>query len=259
MGGSTRGASGSHRRQVREAHVGMAEALGDFANFRDVATASALLRSDVVWRSDAPMSVDSPEGLTAWPPSVVLDLRDAHEGGAGHPLEHLTRVESIPVLADASPAQMQGMVDLTDLYRLMLVGNGAKGIVRVTEVVAASDGPVLVHCTAGKDRTGVAVALMLTLVGVERDAVIGDYVATAANMPGVLARMIVAYSRVDSQAVPVYEPAKLPASALEAPARAIETVLDIWEQTAGGAAGWFVSAGGDPDVVARLRGRLLLA
>ncbi len=232
---------------------------GDFANFRDVATASDRLRPDVVWRADAPMNSNPPAGLNAWPPSVVLDLRDPSELNGGHPLQHLTRVESIPLLADASPAQMQGADDLSDLYRLMLVGNGAKGIVRVVAAVAAADGPVLVHCAAGKDRTGVSVALMLTLVGIEREAVVGDYVATAANMPGVLARMIAMFSGVDVAEAPAYDASQLPASALAAPARAIETVLDLWETTPGGAAGWFVSAGGNPDALATLRGRLLLA
>ncbi len=242
-----------------EAHVGMAGTRGDFANFRDVATASDLLRPDIVWRADAPMNADPPAGLNAWPPSVVLDLRDPKERGAGHPLEHLTLVESIPVLADASPAQLQGQGDLSDLYRLMLEGGGAKGIVRVIEAVAVADGPVLVHCAAGKDRTGVSVALMLTLVGIERAAVVSDYVATAVNMPGVLARMIAMFAGVDAAEGPVYDASKLPTSALAAPARAIETVLDIWEGTPGGATGWFVNAGGDPDTISRLRGRLLLA
>jgi len=241
-----------------EAHVDMTGTSGDFANFRDVATASNLLRPGVVWRADAPMNSDPPAGLTAWPPAVVLDLRDPHERGRGHPLEHHTRVESIPVLADASPSQMQGNIDLVDLYRLMLVGNGAKGIVRVMEEVAVAEGPALVHCTAGKDRTGISIALMLTLVGIERDAVVTDYVATAANMPGVLARMIAMFTSAGSLVSPVYDAAKLPASALEAPARAIETVLDIWEATPDGASGWFVNAGGRPDSVALLRARLLL-
>lgn len=35
--------------------------------------------------------------------------------------------------------------------------------------------PALINCTAGKDRTGVAVALVLAMIGVEREAIIGDY------------------------------------------------------------------------------------
>ncbi len=229
----------------------------DFANFRDVATASSLLREGVVWRADAPMHASPPPGLASWPPSVVLDLRDPNERGAGHPLELHTLVESIPVLADASPDQMQGRGDLADLYRLMLEGNGARGIVRVIEAVAAADGSVLVHCTAGKDRTGVSVALMLTLVGIDRAAVVADYVATAVNMPDVLARMIARFSGADAANAPTYDASKLPASALDAPARAIETVLDIWDATPGGAEGWFVAAGGEATAVPRLRARIL--
>ena len=41
-----------------------------------------------------------------------------------------------------------------------------------------SDTPLLVHCTAGKDRTGFASALLLTLLGVPWDAVMDDYLRT---------------------------------------------------------------------------------
>jgi protein-tyrosine phosphatase len=51
-----------------------------------------------------------------------------------------------------------------------------------TIVAAISEGntPVLMHCTAGKDRTGVLVALLLLFVGVPLDAVIGDYLRSEA-------------------------------------------------------------------------------
>ena len=42
----------------------------------------------------------------------------------------------------------------------------------------ASDAPAVVHCTAGKDRTGVAVALVLLALGVSRDIVMQDYLLT---------------------------------------------------------------------------------
>jgi protein-tyrosine phosphatase len=52
----------------------------------------------------------------------------------------------------------------------------------------AGNGVHLFHCTAGKDRTGTAAALLLTALGASRDAILADYQATAAfdilNSPG---------------------------------------------------------------------------
>ena len=42
----------------------------------------------------------------------------------------------------------------------------------------AASGATVVHCTAGKDRTGVAVALVLTMLGVPREVIVEDYVLT---------------------------------------------------------------------------------
>jgi protein-tyrosine phosphatase len=42
----------------------------------------------------------------------------------------------------------------------------------------AGDGATIVHCTAGKDRTGVAIALVLSALDVPRDTIIADYVLT---------------------------------------------------------------------------------
>lgn len=44
--------------------------------------------------------------------------------------------------------------------------------------LAESDRPVLIHCAAGKDRTGALAALTLSLLGVERDQVLEDYLET---------------------------------------------------------------------------------
>jgi protein-tyrosine phosphatase len=47
---------------------------------------------------------------------------------------------------------------------------------RLFELLAEpSRRPLLFHCTGGKDRTGVAAALILLALGVPRDAVVGDY------------------------------------------------------------------------------------
>ena len=52
------------------------------------------------------------------------------------------------------------------------------------ERLAAGRVPLLVNCTAGKDRTGVACALILSVLGVPRQAVIADYVETNARFKG---------------------------------------------------------------------------
>ena len=62
-------------------------------------------------------------------------------------------------------------------------------IVAALRVIAEPDGATLVHCAAGKDRTGVVVALALSEVGVEREAVVTDYVATSERIRDVLRRL----------------------------------------------------------------------
>jgi protein-tyrosine phosphatase len=53
--------------------------------------------------------------------------------------------------------------------------------------LASGEVPMLVHCTAGKDRTGVAIAVLLTSVGVPRATVLGDYQLTETLVPAAAA------------------------------------------------------------------------
>jgi protein-tyrosine phosphatase len=55
--------------------------------------------------------------------------------------------------------------------------------------IATSEGAAIVHCAAGKDRTGVIVALSLTAAGVEREAIVADYLATADRMEAIIGRL----------------------------------------------------------------------
>ena len=85
---------------------------------------------------------------------------------------------------DFSPNDIQRLVqsapagtNLTQLiYRQMLTGNKAfKELFRALE---AGETPILFHCTAGKDRTGVAAMLILLALGVSRTDALADYMLT---------------------------------------------------------------------------------
>ena len=62
-------------------------------------------------------------------------------------------------------------------------------VVGALRTIAGSAGAVLVHCAAGKDRTGVVVALALSAVGVRPEAIVADYVATGERAEAIVARL----------------------------------------------------------------------
>lgn len=76
---------------------------------------------------------------------------------------------------DCSPASVQALVHR--IYRAIPVAV-APALSVYFDHVAGHPAPTLIHCTAGKDRTGVAVALLLEMLGVTRDSIFADYLAT---------------------------------------------------------------------------------
>ncbi|WP_062132248.1 tyrosine-protein phosphatase [Demequina aestuarii] len=226
------------------------------ANVRDLADAGPGIVRDVAYRSDAPMEGDAaPGGALRWPPATVVDLRGAGEKAPIHPLAGESRIVAVDVLDAAAFAggERDSMSSLAELYAVMTAPTAAPGLTRVVGEVAWGEAPVLVHCSAGKDRTGIVAALTLRLLGVERDRVVADYVLTQHHMPRVLARML-SGSRSSIGGTPL---TSVPHEILTAPAAAIETVLRAWDDHDGGVEGWYLAHGGDSETLAALRRRLL--
>ena len=98
---------------------------------------------------------------------------------------------------------------------------------------------------AGKDRTGVLAALVLSLVGVDRDVVVADYALTAERMPLIVERL---------RRHPVYGPrmAEMPSATFGVRAETMARFLDGLDDRYGGPGGWAAQAGLDPSVVAAL-------
>lgn len=69
--------------------------------------------------------------------------------------------------------------------------------------VAYADGAALVHCAAGKDRTGTTVALALMIAGADAEAVIEDYAASTERMELIVARLVARDTYADMVGRPV--------------------------------------------------------
>jgi protein-tyrosine phosphatase len=65
---------------------------------------------------------------------------------------------------------------LTDSYTQIMIDQNPQVFGQVLRYIAESDNlPAVIHCTAGKDRTGVTIALLLSLLGVSDDIIVADY------------------------------------------------------------------------------------
>jgi protein tyrosine/serine phosphatase len=114
---------------------------------------------------------------------------------------------------------------------------------------ADSEGTAIVHCAAGKDRTGVVVALALAAAGVTRAAIVEDYVATGDVLDAILDRLrrTATYAAdLDDRPVDSHRPR----------AWTMQRFLAILDEGYGSPLGWLEKAGFGAADVAALRARL---
>lgn len=147
-----------------------------------------------VFRSDMPRSVSAEdrERLASAGIRTIFDLRSASEQAAEpHPLASDEVFDVVgydlmrPVLAARTSGRGHGHdpFDLGGLY-LDVTTSSRDLLCDLFDHMrdAASSGAVMVHCTAGKDRTGVVAALALRASGVPDRHVVADYEVTATRL-----------------------------------------------------------------------------
>ena len=212
-------------------------------NFRDVGglpASGGVTRAGVLFRSGNLAGLDDAgrDALVGLGIRRVVDLRADDEVAVepsrvgGLDLETIR----IPLFLGSVASFFVEERSLADVYR-GLVDESADRMVAVARAVIAG-APALVHCTVGKDRTGVAVALLLDAVGVEHDAIVADYARTEAMLPARRNARVLAYLRS------LHPDARhLEDLATRSPAPVMHELLEDVRERFGSGAGYLVAHG----------------
>jgi protein-tyrosine phosphatase len=127
--------------------------------------------------------------------------------------------------------------------------NRPEEVIGALRTIATAPGAAIVHCAAGKDRTGVVVALALTIAGVEPEAIVDDYMATDDRLEAIVERL----SRSRMYA------GEITSRPVKAHAPRAETMKAFLEQLTvryGGIDAWLTANGFGEAEVATLRAKL---
>ncbi|MFE4355629.1 tyrosine-protein phosphatase [Kitasatospora sp. NPDC056800] len=235
-------------------------------NFRDPAAladpASRWIRPGALFRSAQPFpAADAAvvaqlgeHGIT-----TVVDLRGEAETGP----EDWAAAEAagIAVVAarieptnDELARAMRTMTTAEDLgvFYLLMAESAPRALAAAVEATVRPGG-VLVHCAAGKDRTGLLTALLLELLGVPAEEIVADYARTNEAIQriwaGLAERNRAALNEVEAGRLVV------PAPLLEAPAGAMSAFLDLVRARHGGAAGFLAACGVTAETIEAFRAK----
>lgn len=227
-------------------------------NLRDVGglpAGAGRTRSGILYRSGNLAQLEAPgvEALGALGLRRIIDLRDDEEvTAAPSRLGDLAiQTQRAPLFLGSVASFFQDDIPLDEMYR-RIVDDCAGRVVDVVRGILV-DQPVLVHCTVGKDRTGVTVALTLAAAGVDHDAVVADYARTEGLLPEWRNKHVVEKLReLHPEAVHLED------LATRSPAPVMAALLADVEARFGSPADYLRSHGMTDDEIAALRGLLIV-
>jgi protein-tyrosine phosphatase len=144
------------------------------------------IRSGVVFRSDYPGFAQTGDGalVAQLRLRTVVDLRRGEEA-------HFETVawHEYAVAYHRSPLVARARDSWTARYQAYLLDRPETVVEAVRLVLDPAAHPVLFHCAAGKDRTGVVAALVLSVLGVDEDEIVADYVLSSGAVPAIIERL----------------------------------------------------------------------
>jgi len=152
-------------------------ALPGVLNLRDLggypAAGGSRLRWRTLLRSDALHQLDQAD-LARLALRTVVDLRTELESDyAPSPLAGLpARLNHVSLIGSDFPAEP---LELGGIYRFLIAERGSAIAEAIRPLCEDGAFPALVHCSAGKDRTGIVIALILAVAGVPDEVIAADY------------------------------------------------------------------------------------
>ncbi|MEU2712076.1 tyrosine-protein phosphatase [Streptomyces sp. NPDC007205] len=181
--------------------------LAGVRNFRDVGGLPTVdgrrVRHGVLFRSGhlAHATQDDAAFLTSLGLHTIFDFRNEADQKLEGPDVELPGVRNVnlPLSDPADGAEFWKMVrdgDLDQLRAILADGKGAARMIasyrtivkertaehsQVLRALTEDSVPALMHCAAGKDRAGISIAVTLLALGVEREAIIADYLESNAR------------------------------------------------------------------------------
>jgi protein-tyrosine phosphatase len=227
-------------------------------NSRDVGGRPATggpVRRGMLIRSDAPAALGR-EGqavLRELGIRTLLDLRQPLEQSLDPvDLDGLTaHVRRVPILGDDFDLAAHRSMGLSEIYIDLLERRAAQLVAAIRVLSDPAALPVVVFCSAGKDRTGVLVALVLNAIGVDDGGVVDDYTLTA-RRTGADYR-----ATIEARAVAAGLTEQELAVKLGAPPEVIVAALDWVRERYGSVADYLLAAGLTPRELDDLRRALV--
>jgi protein-tyrosine phosphatase len=203
----------------------------------------ALIRSDSLTKLDP----ESAEVLREAGVSRIVDLRRPGESPEVHPFADDPTYVNLPV---EDPADVKNLgSSMLDLYLEMLDVRPDLFAAAVGAIADAPPGAVVVHCAAGKDRTGLVVGLALAAVGAEPDVVAGDYALTQSRLSELVEDYLAGIEdEAQREEIRGYQ---------ATPAAHLLRVLEHLDDRYGGAAAYLRSGGMTDEQLSALRRRLV--
>ena len=200
------------------------------------------------------------DALLAYGVSRIVDLRLHSELALDPPRELSVEVVHVPVMPELDDEEWVEIDAIGDaepdaagstraVYLEVLERRRPRFAEAIAAVANAPEGTVVVHCHGGKDRTGLVVALLLRLVGVDVETIAADYALSGHNLREQTAAWIAAaeddIDRERRRRIGT------------APAEAMVAVLEELERRYGSVRGYLRAAGVPAETIDAAAARLL--